>query len=76
VSDNLDLVARCEKSVHAAAGEEVTAARLQPYYLDVTNAKANKGEVVAAARATAELIDPVKTTLQLKNRHCGGCTFE
>lgn len=46
VSDDLDLVARCEKSVHAAAGEEVTAARSQPYYLDVTHVKANKGEVV------------------------------
>ena len=46
VSDNLDLVARCEKSVHTDAGEQVTAARSQPYYLDVTHPKANKGEVV------------------------------
>ncbi len=60
VSDNLQLVARCEADtqrqfsgqVHCKAGsssgggEEVSAARSQPYYLDVTNPHANKGFVV------------------------------
>ena len=46
VSDNLEAVARCEKDVQQACGATVSAARSQPYYLDVTHPKANKGEVV------------------------------
>jgi len=48
VSDDLDLVARCEKDVQQACGANASAARSQPYYLDVTHPKANKGEVVLA----------------------------
>jgi Cof subfamily protein (haloacid dehalogenase superfamily) len=48
ISDDLDLVARCEKDVQAACGDQASAARSQPYYLDVTSPKANKGEVVLA----------------------------
>jgi Cof subfamily protein (haloacid dehalogenase superfamily) len=48
VSDDLDAVARCEKDVQQACGASVSAARSQPYYLDVTHPKANKGEVVLA----------------------------
>ena len=48
VSDDLDGVARCEKDVPAALGSHASAARSQPYYLDVTHPKANKGEVVLA----------------------------
>lgn len=48
VSDDLAAVARCEKDVQQALGNTVSAARSQPYYLDVTNPKANKGEVVLA----------------------------
>jgi Cof subfamily protein (haloacid dehalogenase superfamily) len=48
VSDDLDGVARCEKDVQAALGTHASAARSQPYYLDVTHPKANKGEVVLA----------------------------
>jgi hypothetical protein len=47
VSDDLDLVARCEKDVQDALGSEASAARSQPYYLDVTHPDANKGTVVA-----------------------------
>ncbi len=47
-SDDLDLVARCEKDVQEACGDQASAARSQPYYLDVTSPKANKGEVVIA----------------------------
>jgi Cof subfamily protein (haloacid dehalogenase superfamily) len=48
VSDDLDAVQRCEKDAQAALGTNASAARSQPYYLDVTHPKANKGEVVLA----------------------------
>jgi Cof subfamily protein (haloacid dehalogenase superfamily) len=47
VSDDHDLVARCEQEVQAALGAAASAARSQPYYLDVTHPDANKGAVVA-----------------------------
>jgi Cof subfamily protein (haloacid dehalogenase superfamily) len=47
VSDDRDLVAACEKAVQKALGEKASAARSQPYYLDVTHPQANKGAVVA-----------------------------
>jgi Cof subfamily protein (haloacid dehalogenase superfamily) len=46
VGDDLDLVAKCEKDVQQAGGTHISAARSQPYYLDVTHPQANKGEVV------------------------------
>ncbi len=46
VSDDLDLVRRCEAEAQATFGPRVTANRSQPYYLDVTNKDANKGAVV------------------------------
>jgi Cof subfamily protein (haloacid dehalogenase superfamily) len=46
VSDDRDLVARCEKDVQDALGAKASAARSQPYYLDVTHPDANKGTVV------------------------------
>jgi Cof subfamily protein (haloacid dehalogenase superfamily) len=61
VSDDLEAVARCEKAVREAFGQHVgakqsspgrdqgpavSAARSQPYYLDVTHPDANKGGVV------------------------------
>ncbi|MBY0380585.1 MAG: Cof-type HAD-IIB family hydrolase [Xanthobacteraceae bacterium] len=46
VSDDLGKVAECEKAVQAAFGEKASAARSQPYYLDVTSPQANKGGVV------------------------------
>jgi Cof subfamily protein (haloacid dehalogenase superfamily) len=48
VSDDLEAVKRCEKDVQDATGANASAARSQPYYLDVTHPKANKGEVVLA----------------------------
>jgi Cof subfamily protein (haloacid dehalogenase superfamily) len=48
VSDDHALVARCETDVSAALEEHASAKRSQPYYLDVTHPKANKGEVVDA----------------------------
>jgi Cof subfamily protein (haloacid dehalogenase superfamily) len=46
VSDDLDLVARCEKDAQQTLGAGASAARSQPYYLDVTHPDANKGTVV------------------------------
>ena len=47
ISDDLDLVAACERVAQNALGEKASAARSQPYYLDVTHPEANKGTVVA-----------------------------
>ena len=59
VSDDLEAVKRCEAAVREQFGENIhckqsnptreslaTAARSQPYYLDVTHPEANKGQVV------------------------------
>jgi Cof subfamily protein (haloacid dehalogenase superfamily) len=46
VSDDYDRVARCEKDAQQALGAEASAARSQPYYLDITHPDANKGTVV------------------------------
>ena len=46
ISDDLAAVARCEADVRAQFGQRVSAARSQPYYLDVTHPDANKGSVV------------------------------
>jgi Cof subfamily protein (haloacid dehalogenase superfamily) len=48
VSDDYDRVAKCEKDVQQAGGTHISAARSQPYYLDVTHPQANKGGVVLA----------------------------
>jgi hypothetical protein len=46
VSDDLDSVASCEAAAQAQLGAHVSAARSQPYYLDVTHPRANKGAVI------------------------------
>ncbi|HZK99651.1 MAG TPA: Cof-type HAD-IIB family hydrolase [Caulobacteraceae bacterium] len=46
ISDDLAKVAACETSARKALGGKASAARSQPYYLDVTHPLANKGEVV------------------------------
>jgi Cof subfamily protein (haloacid dehalogenase superfamily) len=46
VSDDHAAVARCEADVQHDCGNHVSAARSQPYYLDVTHPDANKGHVV------------------------------
>jgi Cof subfamily protein (haloacid dehalogenase superfamily) len=45
VSDALDRVAAAEQAAREQLGEHVSAARSQPYYLDVTHPDANKGAV-------------------------------
>jgi Cof subfamily protein (haloacid dehalogenase superfamily) len=49
VSQDYDAVARCEKDLQDRLGARVSAARSQPFYVDVTHPKANKGEVVLMA---------------------------
>jgi hypothetical protein len=46
ISDDHDLVQRCEAAAQAAFGGRATANRSQPYYLDITHRDANKGAVV------------------------------
>ena len=46
ISDDRALVARCEADTRKTLGKTVSAARSQPYYLDVTHPLANKGAVV------------------------------
>ncbi len=46
VGDDYAKVARCETDVQRDCGDHVSAARSQPYYLDVTHPDANKGHVV------------------------------
>ena len=48
VSDDHEAVAQCEKQAQARLGDQASASRSQPYYLDVTSPQANKGEVVTA----------------------------
>ena len=58
VSDDLDAVARCEAAAQKQFGQKVSAARSQPYYLDVTHPDANKGGV---ARRLEKFLDiPLK----------------
>jgi Cof subfamily protein (haloacid dehalogenase superfamily) len=47
MSDDLALVAACEQAAQQTLGKTASAARSQPYYLDVTSPQANKGAVVA-----------------------------
>ncbi len=46
VSDDGPLAARCEAELRRRVGAHASAARSQPYYLDVTHPDANKGMVV------------------------------
>ncbi|MBV8683351.1 MAG: HAD family phosphatase [Caulobacteraceae bacterium] len=46
VSDDLDRVAKTEREAQQELGKTVSAARSQPYYLDVTHPNANKGMVI------------------------------
>jgi Cof subfamily protein (haloacid dehalogenase superfamily) len=54
VSDDRDAVATAAAAAHDVLGDHVSAARSQPYYLDVTHPQANKGAVV---RFLARLFD-------------------
>jgi Cof subfamily protein (haloacid dehalogenase superfamily) len=55
VSDDLDAVTAASGAAHDKFGERVSAARSQPYYLDVTHPDANKGGVVKYLSAKYEI---------------------
>ncbi|HVC15164.1 MAG TPA: Cof-type HAD-IIB family hydrolase [Acidimicrobiales bacterium] len=55
VSDDHDAVSRASAAVHDRFGDHVTAAPSQPYYLDVTHPRANKGEVAKYLAGRYEL---------------------
>jgi Cof subfamily protein (haloacid dehalogenase superfamily) len=63
VGDDLEAVKRCEKDVQEACGSNASAARSQPYYLDVTHPKANKGEVVLTLSALLSV--PIKAIVTI-----------
>jgi hypothetical protein len=46
VSDNYDAVAKAEAELAKNGSPTISGTRSSPYYLDVTDARANKGEVV------------------------------
>jgi hydroxymethylpyrimidine pyrophosphatase-like HAD family hydrolase len=46
VSDDMKAVAACEAALQSELRGQASAARSQPYYLDVTHPEANKGGVV------------------------------
>ena len=54
VSDDLDAVAQCEAATQKELGENASASRSQPYYLDITHPCANKGTVV---KRLSEILD-------------------
>jgi Cof subfamily protein (haloacid dehalogenase superfamily) len=55
VSDDHELVASTTRAAHDRFGDDVSAARSQPYYLDVTHPDANKGAVVRLLSARYEI---------------------
>lgn len=68
VSDDLEAVKRCEKDVQDACGTHASAARSQPYYLDVTHPKANKGEVVLTLAALLNIpVEAIATIGDMPN---------
>jgi Cof subfamily protein (haloacid dehalogenase superfamily) len=68
VSDDLDRVARCEKDTQKALGAAASAARSQPYYLDVTHPDANKGTVVTTlAKALSVPLAEIATIGDMPN---------
>lgn len=68
VSDDLPLVARCEAELRRSVCEQASAARSQPYYLDVTHPDANKGMVVRfVARLLGIPLDQIATIGDMPN---------
>jgi Cof subfamily protein (haloacid dehalogenase superfamily) len=68
ISDDFDKVADCEKTVQKLLGKTASAARSQPYYLDVTNPDANKGGVVAYLSRTMNIpADQIATIGDMPN---------
>jgi Cof subfamily protein (haloacid dehalogenase superfamily) len=68
VSDDHDAVAAAAGAAHEELGDHVSAARSQPYYLDVTHPEANKGGVVRFLSARYEIsVEEVATIGDMPN---------
>jgi hypothetical protein len=68
VSDAGPLVERCEAELRRRVGTHASAARSQPYYLDVTHPDANKGMVVRTASRTLGIaLDEIATIGDMPN---------
>jgi Cof subfamily protein (haloacid dehalogenase superfamily)/HAD superfamily hydrolase (TIGR01509 family) len=68
VSQDRPLVVRCEAELGARLGADATAARSNPFYLDVTHPEANKGMVVReAARILQIPLDAIATIGDMPN---------
>jgi Cof subfamily protein (haloacid dehalogenase superfamily)/HAD superfamily hydrolase (TIGR01509 family) len=68
ISQDLALVERCEAELSASLGMDASAARSQPYYLDITHPEANKGMVVReAARLLKIPVEQVATIGDMAN---------
>lgn len=68
VSDDYDTVAKAAHATRAALGDHVSAARSQPYYLDVTHPEANKGSVAQfLARRFDLAVDEIATIGDMPN---------
>jgi len=68
VSDEGPLVARCESELRRRVGAHASAARSQPYYLDVTHPDANKGMVARLeSRFLGILLEQIATIGDMPN---------
>jgi Cof subfamily protein (haloacid dehalogenase superfamily) len=68
VSDDGPLVVQCEAELRRRVGAHASAARSQPYYLDVTHPHANKGMVVRyEARSLGLLPEQIATIGDMPN---------
>jgi len=63
VSDDHDLIAATTEQVREKFGDHVSAAQSQPYYLDITHPRANKGEVVNYLSAHLSIPDSQFATI-------------
>jgi hypothetical protein len=68
VSDDHDAVAKASDAARDRFGDHVSASRSQPYYLDVTHPKANKGAVLAYLSSAYDIpMDEVATIGDMPN---------
>ena len=75
VSDDLDRMEKTEKRVQDALGDTASAARSQPYYIDITHPLANKGAALSflakrlgiAEKTIATIGDQPNDTLMFRN---------
>jgi Cof subfamily protein (haloacid dehalogenase superfamily)/HAD superfamily hydrolase (TIGR01509 family) len=68
VNEDRSLVARAERELNERLGADATAARSQPYYVDITHPEANKGMVVREASRILRIpLDEIATIGDMPN---------